>query len=46
MKSFLLPQSDLNDISPDNLPSLEEQSLKAEKIKKTKRITWFSKPQS
>jgi chromosome segregation protein len=33
-ESFLLPQSDLNDISPNNLPSLEEQSLKAEKIKK------------
>jgi chromosome segregation protein len=30
----LLPQSDLSDISPDNFPSLEEQSQKAEKIKK------------
>jgi chromosome segregation protein len=30
----ILPQSDLNDISPDSLPSLEEQSQKAEKIKK------------
>jgi len=33
-ESFLLPQSDLNDISANNLPSLEEQSLKVEKIKK------------
>jgi len=30
----LLPQSDLNDVSPDRLPSIEEQSQKAEKIKK------------
>jgi chromosome segregation protein len=30
----LLPQSDLNDVSPDHLPSIEEQSQKAEKIKK------------
>ena len=30
----LLPRSDLNEISPDNLPSLEEQSKKSEKIKK------------
>ncbi len=30
----LLPRSDLNEISPDNLPSLEEQSQKSEKIKK------------
>jgi len=30
----LLPQSDLNDVSPDRLPSLEEQSQKVEKIKK------------
>jgi chromosome segregation protein len=30
----LLPQSDLNDVSPNNLPTLEEQSKKAEKIKK------------
>ena len=30
----LLPQSDLNDISLNNLPSLEEQSQKVEKIKK------------
>jgi chromosome segregation protein len=31
---YILPQSDLNDVSPDQLPSLEEQSQKAEKIKK------------
>ena len=30
----ILPQSDLNQISPEELPSLEDQSLKAEKIKK------------
>ena len=30
----LLPRSDLNEISPENLPSLEEQSKKSEKIKK------------
>ena len=30
----ILPQSDLNNISPNNLPSLVEQSQKAEKIKK------------
>ena len=33
-ETSLLPQSDLNNVSPDNLPSLEEQSQKAEKIKK------------
>ena len=33
-ESLLLPQSDLNDISQKNLPSLEEQSQKVEKIKK------------
>jgi chromosome segregation protein len=33
-ESSILPQSDLNDISPDSLPSLEEQSQKVEKIKK------------
>ncbi len=30
----LLPRSDLNQVSPDNLPSLKEQSQKTEKIKK------------
>ena len=30
----LLPRSDLNQISPDSLPSLDEQSKKSEKIKK------------
>ncbi len=30
----ILPQSDLNEISSDNLPSLDEQSQKSEKIKK------------
>ncbi len=30
----LLPRSDLNEISPDKLPSLDEQSQKSEKIKK------------
>jgi chromosome segregation protein len=33
-ESSILPQSDLSDVSPDNLPSLEEQSHKSEKIKK------------
>ena len=33
-EASILPQSDLNDISPDSLPSLEEQSQKNEKIKK------------
>jgi chromosome segregation protein len=33
-ETFILPQSDLSDVSPDNLPSLEEQSQKVEKIKK------------
>ena len=33
-ESSLLPQSDLNDVSPNNLPSLEAQSQKVEKIKK------------
>ncbi len=30
----ILPQSDLSQISPDSLPSLDEQSKKSEKIKK------------
>ncbi len=30
----LLPKSDLSQVPPDNLPSLEEQSKKSEKIKK------------
>ena len=33
-ETSILPQSDLNDISPNNLPSLEDQSRKVEKIKK------------
>jgi len=33
-ESSILPQSDLSDISPDNLPSIEDQTLKVEKIKK------------
>ena len=33
-EASLLPQSDLNNISPSNLPSLEEQSQKSEKIRK------------
>jgi chromosome segregation protein len=33
-ENSILPQSDLNDVSPDNLPTIEEQSLKVEKIKK------------
>jgi len=33
-EASLLPQSNLNAISPESLPSLEEQSQKAEKIKK------------
>ena len=30
----ILPQSDLNEISSDNLPSLDDQQLKSERIKK------------
>ena len=33
-ETSILPQSDLSHISPDNFPSLEEQSQKSEKIKK------------
>jgi chromosome segregation protein len=33
-EASILPQSDLSNISPNNLPSLVEQSQKAEKIKK------------
>jgi len=33
-ETSILPQSDLNDISPNNLPSLEDQTRKVEKIKK------------
>ena len=33
-ENSILPQSDLSDVSPDNFPTIEEQSLKAEKIKK------------
>ena len=33
-EASVLPQSDLNNISPDNLPTIEVQSKKVEKIKK------------
>jgi chromosome segregation protein len=33
-EASILPQSDLNNIQPNNFPSLEEQSQKSEKIKK------------
>ena len=33
-EASILPQSDLSNVSPDNLPSLEDQSQKVEKIKK------------
>ena len=33
-EASILPQSDLSNVSPENLPSLEEQSQKVEKIKK------------
>ena len=33
-EASILPQSDLSDISPENLPTIEIQSQKAEKIKK------------
>ncbi len=33
-ETFILPQSDLNNLSPDNLPTIEDQSQKAERIKK------------
>jgi chromosome segregation protein len=37
-EASLLPQSDLNNISPDSLPSFEEQSQKSEKIKKQREL--------
>ena len=43
MKNEILPQSDLNQISPDNLPSLDDQSQKVEKIKKQRESLRFSK---
>ena len=33
-ESSILPQSDLSGVSPDNFPTIEEQSQKSEKIKK------------
>ena len=33
-ETSVLSQSNLSDVSPDNLPTIEEQSQKAEKIKK------------
>ena len=33
-ETSILPQSDLSDVSPNNLPTLAEQSQKSEKIKK------------
>ena len=33
-EASILPQSDLSDIQPENLPTIEEQSQKVEKIKK------------
>ena len=33
-----MPRSDLNEISPDKLPSLDEQSEKSEKIKKQRDL--------
>jgi len=37
-ETSLLSQSDLNDISPSNMPSLDEQSEKAEKTKKRREL--------
>ena len=34
MKNEILPQSDLNEISPENLPTIDDQLKKSEKIKK------------
>ena len=42
-ESEILPQSDLNQFSPDNLPSIEEQIIKSEKIKKQREVSWISK---
>ena len=39
----ILSQSDLNDIDPENMPSLENQSQKVEKIKKQREIAWVGK---
>ena len=33
-ETFILPQSDLSDVPPDNFPTIEEQAQKVEKIKK------------
>ena len=33
-ENSILSQSDLNNVSPENLPSLEDQTQKTEKIKK------------
>ena len=43
-ENSILPQSDLNDVSPDNLPTIEGQSLKAEKIKKKIGVDLSVKP--
>jgi hypothetical protein len=45
-ETSILPQSDLNNVSPENLPSLEEQSQKVEKIKKQRESLRFSKSKS
>ena len=37
-EASILPQSDLSDVSPTSLPSLEVQSQKAEKIKKQRNL--------
>jgi len=37
-EASILPQSDLNNVSPDRFPSLAEQSQKSEKIKKQREL--------
>ena len=40
-EASILPQSDLNNVSPDRFPSLAEQSQKSEKIKKQRELLGF-----
>ena len=42
-ESEILPQSDLNQFSPDNLPSIRRTIKKSEKIKKQRESLWISK---
>ena len=41
----ILSQSDLNNVSPVDLTSMDEQITEIRKSQKTKRFSWFSKSQ-